>query len=182
MPCIVIKVLVIQSNYNRRYKLAAPMPRVSPCFPAHIWNICKYKVIGFSNTFSGPSHSPCTNLLQEFAPLTAIMRLSSIVGIFCGSLGFAAADNFIINHNDGRYQACFIDGHEWWFCSKYYEGDWSAQTSRVQIGCGYQYQISEGVVTMTSDNGCGFKSHCSLAWDDDTGKMGCNLKLDHANC
>ncbi|ORX96508.1 hypothetical protein BCR34DRAFT_180348 [Clohesyomyces aquaticus] len=120
---------------------------------------------------------------RVYLPATYIMRASSVSAILLGAIGFAAADRFLINYDDGKYQACFVDGHDWWFCGKFHEGEWRSQNYLTQIGCGYYYQISEaGVVTTTSNNGCGYKAHCSLAWNADTGKVECDLKTDHPNC
>ncbi|KAF2179266.1 hypothetical protein K469DRAFT_754030 [Zopfia rhizophila CBS 207.26] len=111
------------------------------------------------------------------------MRASAIFTTLFSGLALVAADSFLINQDGDRFQACFVDGHEWWFCSKYLQGFWKDYNSLFQIGCGYYFQISkDGVVTTTSNNGCGYKAHCDVKWNSNDDNFGCELHTDHPNC
>ncbi|KAF2204508.1 hypothetical protein GQ43DRAFT_460667 [Delitschia confertaspora ATCC 74209] len=116
------------------------------------------------------------------------MRLYIILPALATLSGLASAavqEYFQVKQENNQFQACFIEGHEYWFCSKPLPGRWQDHTTLVQLGCGYRFQFKKNrAVEITSDNGwyCGYKSHGTLDWDEEEEKFVGELITDHPNC
>ncbi|KAF2105766.1 hypothetical protein BDV96DRAFT_607972 [Lophiotrema nucula] len=108
------------------------------------------------------------------------MHISSITLTafgFLATLTSAAlnGEEFWTNDKNGRFQACFHDGNDWYFCTGALAGTSTNYIAKLSLGDGYYVQFgSNGVANITADNGC-FKAHCTPEYDGERGIKFCDV-------
>ncbi|KAF2246228.1 hypothetical protein BU26DRAFT_521682 [Trematosphaeria pertusa] len=115
------------------------------------------------------------------------MRPSStalLLGGFLATVVSAQGEQFWTNEKNGRVQACFREGNDWYFCTVALAGSWRDYKQKLAVGDGYYIQMNangNGLANITSDNGC-FKGHCMPEYDYDERKRICDVITDSPNC
>ncbi|PVI02950.1 hypothetical protein DM02DRAFT_626335 [Periconia macrospinosa] len=114
--------------------------------------------------------------------LCTILLSSSLAA--CASVNGEQFWTNCFQERNGRVQACFREGNDWYFCTTALAGSWRDYNRKVYVGDGYYIQMNadgKGLANITSDNGC-FKGHCLPEYDAEEKKRICDVITDSPNC